>query len=144
MQSPRETIYAALYAKVAAVAGFVTTSRRLLHWTDTPVGAQPALFMAQISETAETTTPGLNTVYLLNVHLYIYANTRGDQTISPASILNPLIDAALLAATFDRISNKQTLGGLVEYVIPDGTIQTDEGVLGDQGVVIIPLVMKAT
>jgi hypothetical protein len=142
MYNPRETIYAALFAKLAAVPGFTTYSRRLRHWTDVPSGEQPALFMAQREETVQT-VPGLNSVSLMNVDVYLYANTS-DKSISPASILNPLIDAALLAVSFDAVTNKQTLGGLVEWTVVEGKLATDEGVLGDQAVCIIPIVMKAT
>ncbi len=140
---PREAIYAALFAKVSQAASFQTISRRLQHWTDVPASAQPALFQTQVDETV-TSTPGLNPVYVLRVDLYIYANTQGDATVSPATLLNPLIDAVLASIAFDPVTNKQTLGGLVEYCIADGRIVTDEGVLGNQGVIIIPVSMKST
>lgn len=143
MYSTRETIYAALFAKVSAAASFVTVSRRLKHWADVSPGDQPALFQAQVDETVQT-IPGLNSVFILRVDLYIYANTAGDSTLSPSTILNPLIDAVTTALQFDRVTNKQTLGGLVEYCVVEGRIATDEGVLGDQGVCIIPVSMKST
>lgn len=142
MYSARESIYSALFAKLQGVGGFTTVSRRLKHWGDVPSGDQPALYMAQRKEHAAT-TPGLETVFELHVDLYLYANTQGDASLSPSTILNPLIDAVLAAINFDPITNKQTLGGLVEYCVVDGEIATDEGVLGDQGVVIIPIVMKS-
>jgi hypothetical protein len=138
----REAIYAALFAKVSQAANFETVSRRLQHWTDVSASAQPALFQAQIDETSQT-VPGLDTVFVLRVDLYVYANTQGDSSLSPSTILNPLIDAVLATLAFDPISNKQNLGGLVEYCVVDGRIVTDEGVLGNQGVCIIPIVMKS-
>lgn len=143
MFTARETIYAALFAKVSAAANFTTISRRLQHWADVSSSLQPALFQAQVDETAQT-IPGLNTVFVLRVDLYLYANTQGDTTLSPSTILNPLIDSVLAALAPDKITNKQTLGGLVEYCVPDGKLATDEGVLGDQGVCIIPITMKTT
>jgi hypothetical protein len=142
MFNSRETIYAALFAKVSQAANFETVSRRLQHWTDVSASAQPALFQAQIDETSQT-VPGLDTVFVLRVDLYVYANTQGDSSLSPSTILNPLIDAVLATLAFDPISNKQNLGGLVEYCVVDGRIVTDEGVLGNQGVCIIPIVMKS-
>lgn len=144
MFNTRESIYAALFAKVSQAATFVTISRRLQHWTDVAASAQPALFQAQVDETAHTTPgPGLPTSFILRVDLYLYANTGGDATLSPSTILNPLMDAVLNALAFEPNSGKQTLGGLVDYCVVDGRIQTDEGVLGNQGVVIIPIVMKS-
>jgi hypothetical protein len=144
MFSSREAIYAALFAKVSQAAQFATISRRLQHWTDVSPGAQPALYQAQVDETAHTQPgPGLPTTFLLRVDLYIYANTQGDATLSPSTILNPLIDAALAAIAPNAVTGKQTLGGLVDYCQVDGRLVTDEGVLGDQGVCIIPIVMKS-
>lgn len=142
MFSTREAIYSALYAKLSQAAGFETVSRRLQHWTDVAASAQPALFQAQVDETAQT-TPGLNSVFVLRVDVYLYANTQGDASLSPSTILNPLIDATLAAIAPEPISGKQTLGGLVEYCVVDGRLVTDEGVLGNQGVCIIPIVMKS-
>jgi hypothetical protein len=144
MFNAREAIYSALFAKVSQAATFETVSRRLQHWTDVSAGAQPALFQAQVDETAHTSPgPGLPTTFILRVDLYIYANTQGDATLSPSTILNPLIDAVLATLAFEPVSNKQTLGGLVDYCVVDGRIVTDEGVLGNQGVCIIPITMKS-
>jgi len=43
----REAIYAALFALAHGSAGFVTSSRRLRHWTDVAPAEQPALFMSE-------------------------------------------------------------------------------------------------
>lgn len=137
----REAIYQALFVKLQAPASFKTASRRLKHWSDVAPADQPALFLTQRTETA-TATPGLNPVWLLNVDVYIYAHTNGDSAIAPSSILNPLIDAIVTALPFEVVSNKQTLGGLVQHCWIEGQVQTDEGSLGDQGVVIIPIVLK--
>jgi hypothetical protein len=137
----REPIYAALYARIAAAAGFKTISRRLRHWDDVPQGDQPAMFMAQKSESVST-TPGLPSVSVMAVDVYIYAHTQGDKTIAPGTILNPLLDAVVGALAPDPITNKCTLGGLVQHAWIDGTIETDEGVLGDQAVCVIPITIK--
>lgn len=137
----REPIYVALFAKLDGCASFATTSRRLKHWDDVPATSQPALFQNQKRENVSG-TPGLNQVKVFSVDIYLYANTRGDKSISPGEILNPLIDAVETAMEPDKISNKQTLGGLVQHAWIDGTIETDEGVLGDQAVAIIPITIK--
>jgi len=136
----RETIYAALFSKLSAVAGFVTVSRRLKHWTDTPPAAQPALFVIQRRE-AVVTVPGLNPVYTLEVDAYLYAYS-GDLTASPAQLLNPLLDAVTATLLPDAATNKQTLGGLVQHCWIEGNIETDEGVLGSQAVAIVPIRIK--
>ena len=61
----------------------------------------------------------------------------------PSTILNGLVDAVAAALAPEPASNKQTLGGLVQHVWIDGAIVTDEGVLADQAVAIIPITLKA-
>lgn len=138
----RELIFSTLFERFRGIDGFVTISRRLKHWDDVPVTEQPALFQTQKSEVVST-VPGLNQVSDLQVDVYLYARTSGDPSSSPATILNPLVDAIFTALKPDPISNKQTLGGLVQHCWIEGSIETDEGVLGDQGVAIIPIVIKA-
>lgn len=137
----REAIYAALFDKLGASAGFVTKSRKLKHWSDVTASEQPALFQAQKSESAAT-VPGQPTQWNYMVDVYLYANTGGDPNVAPSQILNPLIDAIVAAMAPEPISNKQTLGGLVQHAWIEGAIETDEGVLGDQAVAIIPVAMK--
>lgn len=136
----REAIYRALYGLVAGAAPFRLTSRRLRHWTDVGAAEQPCLFQVQKSETARTRR-GLPTEWTLSVDLYVYAQAP-DDTVSPALVLNPLIDAiaaALAPKGADRAANVQTLGGLVSHCWIAGRIETDEGALGGQAVAIVPL-----
>lgn len=138
----REPIYAALFAKLVASASFSKASRRLMHWQDVALADQPALFMAQKREIVET-RPGMPPVTTLLVDVYLYARTA-DPDQAPGQILNPLLDAvvATLATPDNVMTNKLTLGGLVLHCWIEGTIETDEGVLGDQGVCIVPIAMK--
>lgn len=132
----REAIYAALFALVSDAPQIVTASRKLKHWADVPMGERPALFQAQKSETAlvETRQP---TRWLLQVELYVYVSTQG--AVSPGEILNPILDAITNALDDPFPGQPQTLSGLVEYARIEGTIQTDEGTLGDDSVAIIPI-----
>jgi hypothetical protein len=135
----RETIYAALYTKLSAAAGFTTTSRRLKHWADVPPTDQPALFVSQRAETNNPMPPGLPPRYTFHVDVYLYANTGADSGVPPATILNPLLDAVHAALAPNYNTGKQNLGGLVEHCWIEGDTQTDEGTLGSQGVFIIPV-----
>lgn len=136
----REAIYSALFAKLKSTAGFKTASRRLLMFTDVPAQKQPALFMTQKPELVST-VPGQPSVSVLTVDVTIYAKTTNDRG-SPASVINPLVDAIQAALAPNPITNKCTLGDLVQHCYIDGTIETDEGVLGSQGVAIVPITMK--
>jgi hypothetical protein len=136
----REAIYAALFAKFTAAGDYKTSSRKLRHWSDVPSNQQPALFQTQRTEVA-TTVPGQPTVWNLQVDAYVYVNTSNRST-APSQILNPLLDAISAALAPDPFSGKCTLGGLVQHAWIEGAIQTDEGVLGDQAVAIVPIVIK--
>lgn len=136
----REAIYAALFARVAAAAPFVTCERRLRHLSDVAPPEQPALFLAQKSETAETKALGAPTVWTLAVDLYLYVHS-GDPYRPPATLLNPLIDAVEAALAPSPATGLQDLGlpDMVRHACLAGKIETDEGVLGDQAVAILPI-----
>jgi hypothetical protein len=136
----REPIYAALFELVAGAAGFVTAERRLRHWSDVAPAEQPALFMTQKSETAAVKALGAPLVWTLNVELYLYAHSS-DPRLSPATVLNPLIDAVEAALAPAATTGLQDLGlaAMVQHAMIAGKIETEEGVLGDQAIAIIPI-----
>lgn len=138
----REPLYAALFARLAAIPGLKTASRRLRHWSDVGASEQPALFLAQKSETAQTVT-GQPTRWALTADVYLYVNTPAPQ--SPGQAMNPLLDAIEAALAPDSPArNANTLGGLAQYCRIEGAIETDEGTLGDQAVAIVPIQILAT
>ena len=136
----REPIYAALFELVAGAAGFVTAERRLRHWSDVAPAEQPALFMTQKSEAAAVKALGAPLVWTLNVELYLYAHSS-DPQLSPATVLNPLIDAVEAALAPAPTTGLQNLGlaAMVQHAMIAGKIETEEGVLGDQAIAIIPI-----
>ena len=136
----REPIYAALFDLAAGAAGFVTAERRLRHWWDVAPAEQPALFMTQKSEVASVKTLGAPTVWTLLVELYFYANSS-DPYLSPATVLNPLVDAVEAALAPAATTGLQDLGlpSMVQHAMIAGKIETEEGVLGDQAIAIIPV-----
>lgn len=136
----REPIYAALFARVAGAAHFVTAARRMRHWSSLTPAEQPALFMRQKSEGAVVTTLGAPTVWTLVVDFYLYAHAS-DPYVAPATVLNPLIDAVEAALAPLAATGVQNLGvpAMVQHAYIAGKIETDEGVLRDQAVAIIPV-----
>lgn len=136
----REPIYAALFSLLSGVADFVTVSRRLVHWADVPAAAQPAMFVAQKSEDHVVLTNTPMRLRLM-VNVYIYVNAGNDPNATPATQLNNILDALDAAFKIRSPSENQTLGGLVSYCRIAGNIQTDEGVLGDQAIAIVPVEM---
>jgi hypothetical protein len=137
----RENIFAALFALVSGAASFKTTSRKLKHWTDVSPADQPALFQTQGRETA--ISPYREpTKWTLRSSLYVYAHQSSLDAL-PSTALNNLIDAIVLALWQGPGVEEQTLGGLVSQCNIVGEIETDEGVLGDQAVAIIPIEIMA-
>ena len=136
----REPIYAALFALAAGAADFLTAERRLRHWSEVAPAEQPALFMRQRGEAASVPILGAPTVWKLAVELYVYAHAS-DPYIAPASVLNPLIDAVEAALAAPAATGVQDLGlpATVRHAYIAGRIVTDEGVLRDQAVAVIPI-----
>lgn len=134
----RETIYSTFFDLVKVAPGLKRTGRRLMHWSELSIPDQPALFMVQNRELAIVQTK-LPTKWELKVDLWLYANTGGDEADAPMTILNPIIDAIVNKLLPPSHVGEQTLGGLVERCRIDGSVETDEGTLGTQAVVIIPV-----
>jgi hypothetical protein len=136
----REPIYAALFGLLETAAGFAVADRRLRHWSDVAPAEQPALFLAQKSEQASIKTLGAPTVWTLSVDLYLYAHSS-DPYRAPATVLNPLIDAVEAALAPSATTGIQDLGlpAMVQHAYISGKIESDEGVLGDQVVAIVPV-----
>lgn len=138
----RETIYQALWQRLDGLTLFKTRSRRLKHWSDVDKRAQPALFMAQVSEIAKKVakTP---TQWTFNVDLYLYVSV--DDKASPGEAINPLLDAVCHAVQAKPVlATGNTLGlPCVMDCYVDGKIETDEGALGNQAIAIVPVVILA-
>lgn len=139
----REAIYAALWDKLSAIEGFKTKSRRLQHWTDVEKRGQPALFMSQTGESVQTTT-GLPPRWTLRVQVYIYVSTQTGKP--PGPLINPLIDAVCNSISAPHpVTGRSTLDVPgVEWCRVEGSIDTDEGTLGDQAVAVIPITIFST
>ena len=136
----REAIYGALWALAAAAPGFAVASRRLRHWSDVGPAEQPALFLSEKGGHAAVAAPGAPVVWTLYADLFVYAHSS-DPYAAPATILNPLIDAVEAALAPSLATGVQQLGlpDMVRHAWIAGKVETDEGVLGDQAVAVIPI-----
>src|SRR5438552_13145039 len=126
----RETIYVALWELGASAARFTSTDRRLRHWSDLAPAEQPALFMSEKGGQAAVKKLGAPIVWTLYADFYVYAHTS-DPYLTPATILNPLLDALEAALLPSPTTGIQDLGlpQMVQHAYIAGKIQTDEGVL---------------
>jgi hypothetical protein len=136
----REAIYAALWSLVAEAGDFATTNRRLKHWADVGPAEQPALFMSEKGGTAKTKALGAPIVWTLFADFYVYAHSS-DPYLAPAAILNPLLDAIEAALAPAPSTGLQNLGlpAMVAHAYIAGKVETDEGVLGDQAIAVVPV-----
>lgn len=140
MPIAREPIYAALFSLLQGAYAWKSSSRVLLHWSDTDRVNQPAMFMVQAGEQVIVETRQ-RAKLLMNVRVYIYAHSQTFDGDTPGQILNTLLDAVTAALRPSVVAETQTLGGLVHYARIEGAIETDEGFLGEQAVAIIPITM---
>lgn len=136
----REQIYEALFELVNSAAQFTTAERRLRHWSDVSPAEQPAVFTSEKGGHAVSKAYGTPQVWTLLVDLYVYVHSS-DPYRSPAMVLNPLLDAIEAAVAPNPNTGIQNLGlpSMVQHVRIEGKLETDEGVLGDQAVAVIPV-----
>ena len=104
----RETIYAALFAKVRGAADFTSASR---HYGRHIVSSAelPSLVMQQMGEVPDRPRLGASVVWTLQVSLRIAACST-DVYVEPTTVLNPLVDAVEAALAPLSSSGVQDLG----------------------------------
>ena len=136
----REAIYGALWSLAAGAASFASANRRLRHWADLAPAEQPALFMSEKGERAVTRALGTPIIWTLYADFYIYVHSS-DPYLAPAMLLNPLLDALAAALAPSPATGIQNLGlpTMVQHAYIAGKVETDEGVLGDQAIAIVPV-----
>ena len=136
----RETIYAALWMLGAGAAQFASANWRLRHWSDVAAAEQPALFMSEKGGHAAVKRLGAPIVWTLYAEFYIYVHSS-DPYLAPGTVLNPLIDALEAALAPTPATGIQDLGlpQMVQHAYIAGKIETDEGILGDQAIAIVPV-----
>lgn len=140
-----EPVLNALENLLKQVAEFETVSRTFVPWDQILATDQPALIIHDFKET-ESGGRGQRDKLTLYVQLLIFFKVdKNDKTLRPSTKMNNLVKAvrkAIVPRTGpDTINGVQTLGGLVDDCRIDGDIKKDQGVLDDQGSVLIPLVI---
>lgn len=135
----RESIIAALFNLISASASFATTSRRLKLWSSVPSSEKPALFLVERGDIYTRASEAVPETVTMQLEVYIYTEAGKDESIVPASALNPLIDAVDAALTPSALTGLQTLGGLVSHCWIEGKVLKDAGDLDGDGVAIIPV-----
>lgn len=144
----REEISVELFERLCAAAEFKTKGRRLPGADQVPGSQQPAFFLGSPTEEHQVPVRGgdKRRVFRFTAWVYVYADAA--HTAIPATPLNAVLDAFEAALTPDPMKDRDggggercTLGGLVYDCRIEGTIDTDEGLLGPQGYARIPIVV---
>lgn len=137
----RNAIHTALKELYDGMASVVTFSDRLKGWSEVPPAEQPAVFLAKGDESIDE-VKGQPSIVHLEYRLWIY--TYGtDRSVSPAVQLNTILDE-IQARTKPTVGHRQRLDGLVDHAWIAGSVETDEGTLGDQAVAVVPIRIQAT
>jgi hypothetical protein len=123
---------------VALTTGFLTFSRRFRWWTD--VTDQPALFLRGDDEEMEYTNTVLQ-AQIIKAEVWIYSKAGENPDLAPEMPLNNLLDAVQNGAfaVDDRMRNRCTLGGLVEWCRIIGKIEKNPGDLDGQAIAVTPV-----
>lgn len=132
----RETVYSGLFARLKAIPGIVTSTRRFRVISDFNAADFPALMMTQGAQ-APLYETGRETQWRLDADVWIYVrDPAGD---NPGAIMNPIADALAAVFAFDNLQrNACTLGGLVMRA-ELGAFETDEGTMAEQSVLRAPV-----
>lgn len=120
MAIAREPIIAGMAARLAAIPGVVTFTRKP---RDVEPAAQPAIVMVQAEQSGNQDDPGLPTMWTMNVELYVYVH--GDDADGPAADLNSLIDA--IDAALEGLSLGQDAYGC-RVVRVDTAVEEGQGI----------------
>ena len=142
----REQIDSAIYALIQGIAPFQTSSRRLpINWLETAPERQPALYLLHGQEVLEQNVQRMGGPLssTINYTVILMVHSGGQIDSVPMSRLNPIIDALVNVVHLTN-GTKQTLGDLVHRLVISGPIETDEGLLGDQAIAVIPLSVIAS
>lgn len=147
----REPIYAAIFAFFAGLTAggsplFKFATRKAVPWENVDASQQPALLQMQGRETA-VYRKGMPTVWRCQIELLLYVHTGAleDPDITPAQLLNPLLDAIEASiAVDDQFNDACTLGGLVSHCAINGPIEMFEGNVGSEAVAVVPIEFLTT
>ena len=133
----REQVAEALLAKLAAGQAYQTTGRRNRDPENIPT---PALLLLEFGETTERQSVNLPPKRIWRYRAVIYVDAGGDETVIPASLLNPFVDAIDAALVpDDPLQGRSTLGGRVYSALVKGETIRSPGEVTGRAAAIVPI-----
>lgn len=140
MSSDYEIVMQALFTQLTAGGDFITTGRRVQHWSQ--VSEQPALFLRRTGVRYET--QNLMTIRTLICEAWIYCNASQDPAAAADQELTE-IEAKVLARLAPDVGDDDearfTLDGLVYWCRVEGLSDMSPGDQGNQAIARIPILV---
>lgn len=119
---------------VGFTTGFLTTGRRIKHWTQ--VAAQPALFLRRLGVTHEWS--GHLPIVTLECEAWLYSAAGKDPNAAPDEALGALEQLVLQSFAPDD-DERFTLAGRVYWCRIEGRADYSPGDQGEQGICRLPI-----
>jgi hypothetical protein len=142
MTPSRTTIMTALFTLLQGVTSFAFTSQRFVMWDQlSPQTQFPALLLWEEGDHYEWLSEPTARV-TMTAQAIMYLNASADQTVAPVQDIDALldlIDAALKPTGPDKLTGRQSLGGLVYNCRIEGEVKKASGDLDNISVLIVPI-----
>ena len=139
MTASRETIVAALLAKLTAAASWGEIGRRNRDPNNIAAPGAPALLLLKHHEHYELTGLNMPAKRTLKMLAVIYIDVGANENGVPDAILNPIQDAIDAALAPDTGQGFCTLGGLVASCKISGEVTNAPGDVTGKGLAILPI-----
>lgn len=139
MSATRETIIAALLAKLTAAATWGEVGRRNRDPNNIATPGAPALLLLKHHEHYDAPSLNIPAKRTMNMLAVIYIDVGVDENGIPDAILNPLQDAIDAALAADTPQGFCTLGGLVASCRISGEVTNAPGDITGKGLAILPI-----
>lgn len=132
-----ETVMEAMFAHITqAIPSFVTTGRRVKHWTQ--VSEQPAFFLRRIGTLDEFN--GEMPITTMECEAWIYCNAGAALDVAPDTQLT-LLEQEVRSALAPDYDTRFTLNGLVYWCRIQGKSDTSPGDQGPQAISRMPILI---
>ena len=159
MAVDREAIFAAFFTRMqAGLSGVRYFTRVFPGWSQlSKMDKQPAAILTKGDE-RPVQRPNMPPKWELDAFLIVCATVANDPSVAPSTLLNQWTEQ--IDALFQRQPGEvpspeamfmpnpdmmytTTLGGLCTSVRINGTIDVEEGVVGEQSVLVVPIIFTA-